>query len=102
VQPLPAAGLPRTFELAQNFPNPFNPQTTIKYQLPKDADVSLKIFNIQGQLVKKAVDAKQRAGFYSINWDGTDMHGHKVASGVFFYVLQTEDFKASKKMVILQ
>lgn len=81
------SNMPQEFSLGQNFPNPFNPSTEIKYALAKDCDVSLKIFNMMGQTIKTLVNQKQTAGFYSVLWNGkTDLNQH-VSSGLYFYQL---------------
>ena len=94
--------LPKSFELLQNYPNPFNPGTTIKYQLPKSTEVSLKIYNLLGQLVKTLVDEKQAAGHYTVRWDGRDNNRRQVASGVYFVSLRTKHFVKSNKMIIMR
>lgn len=96
------ANLPKSYELSQNYPNPFNPITTIKYQLPKSTEVSLKIYNVLGQLVRTLVDEKQFAGYYSIRWDGKDDSGRAVASGIYLYTLRTKEFVKTRKLVIIR
>ncbi|MBC8233132.1 T9SS type A sorting domain-containing protein, partial [bacterium] len=91
----------------QNYPNPFNPETWIPFQLEKDADVSISIYSMSGELVKTLYLGKQKAGFYSTKpksayWDGRDNLGEKVSSGVYFYTLQAGDFRATNKMVIMK
>ncbi|MEW6686987.1 MAG: T9SS type A sorting domain-containing protein, partial [Candidatus Edwardsbacteria bacterium] len=93
---------PLVFSLGQAYPNPFSNQATIKYQLPKESDVSLKIYNIAGQLVKTLVNENVGAGFYTCPWDGKNESGKPVASGVYFYRLQAGDFTVTKKMIILR
>ncbi|NIR70305.1 T9SS type A sorting domain-containing protein, partial [candidate division KSB1 bacterium] len=80
--------IPQEFVLQQNYPNPFNPTTTITYGLPVDAKVSIKIFNILGQLVKTLVDENQKAGIKSVTWQGTNDAGRSVASGVYLYQMR--------------
>jgi hypothetical protein len=94
------AMLPTAFKLSQNFPNPFNPETTIKYQLPKSSEVVLKIYNMLGQLVTTLVDENQVAGYYTARWNGTDQHGRPVASGVYLYKLKTKEFVQTRKMIL--
>jgi immune inhibitor A len=94
--------LPEFAELSQNFPNPFNPITTINFSLRQRAKVSLKIYNIKGELVKNLLDEEKRAGDYSIVWDGSDNGGIKVASGVYFYRLVAGESYLTKKMVLLK
>jgi len=90
------------FYLAQNYPNPFNPSTTIRYNLPKSADVSLKIFNALGQEVKTLAEGNQAAGEKSIAWDGKNNSGNPVSSGVYLYVLKSGSEVLSKKMLLLK
>jgi hypothetical protein len=96
------AGLPRTFDLLQNYPNPFNPETTINYQLPQDSDVKITVFNMLGQKVATLVDKKQTAGRYSVIWDGRNVRGLPVATGVYFYRMQAKDFVKSVKMLLIK
>jgi len=101
-KPEELANLPKTFELFQNYPNPFNPTTTIKYQLPQRTEVSLKIYNLLGQLVRTLVDEKQMAGNYSVIWDGKNDKNRVVSSGLYFYTLRTKDFVQSRKMILIR
>lgn len=87
---------PESFLLAQNFPNPFNSRTTIEYQLPKAAVVSLRIYNVLGQLISSLVHEYQEAGSYQVRWEA------KAPSGIYFYRLQTRDFVETKKMLLLR
>jgi len=88
--------------LAQNVPNPFNPTTTIAFDIRKKGHVSLKIYNVAGQLVKTLVDDVLDAGSYSKEWTGTNNAGVKVASGVYFYSIEADNFTSTKKMVLLR
>jgi hypothetical protein len=94
--------VPATFNLEQNFPNPFNPETSIKYRLAGQRDVSLKVFNLLGQEVATLVDQKQEAGVYRVTWDGTNRFGQKVASGVYLFQLKAGDFRMTRKMVMMK
>ena len=99
----PLAALPLANSLSQNYPNPFNPETTIPYALSSDAIVSLTIYNIAGQVVRKLVDGEAlAAGQYQALWDGRSESGASVASGMYFYLLHTGDFVAKRKMVLLR
>lgn len=81
--------LPRDFSLAQNYPNPFYPVTTIHYQLSGAAEVSLIVYDLLGRPVKQlAAGRRQSAGSYSVQWNGTDESGRAVSSGVYFYQLR--------------
>jgi len=92
---------PTAFGLSQNYPNPFNASTTIRFALPVDGKVSLKIYNVAGQLVKE-YQQQMNAGYRSITWDGTNASGKVVASGVYFYKLQAADFTKTLKMTLLK
>lgn len=81
---------------------PFNPATTIKYQLPKSTEVSLQIYNLLGQLVRTLVDEKQMAGNYAVIWDGKEENGQLVASGIYVYKIHTKAFVKTKKMVLIR
>ena len=94
---------PTAFSLADNFPNPFNPATTIKYALPQAADVELTVYNVIGQPVRTLVAEHQSAGRYAVEWDATNDSGHSLSSGMYFYRLQAgEEFREVKKMLLLK
>ena len=92
--------VPRDFALT-NFPNPFNPTTTINLSLPVASDWSVKIYNVAGQLVNEYAGAAD-AGMVSVVWDGTDNNGSSVASGIYFYKAEAGQFNATKKMVLMK
>jgi Flagellar hook capping protein len=94
--------LPKQFALHDNYPNPFNPNTTIRFDLPKDIDVSIIIYNLLGQKVKTIDKSQMNAGFHSITWNGTNNYGAQVSAGMYFYQLRTSDFVKTKKMVLLK
>lgn len=96
------AKLPRSFELYDNYPNPFNPGTTIQWDLPSEGEVRLEIFNIMGQKVRTLANAYYPAGRHSVEWDSRNDAGHRVASGVYFYRLSADDLSVSKKMTLLK
>ncbi|MDA0747104.1 MAG: cohesin domain-containing protein, partial [bacterium] len=93
---------PAQFALGQNYPNPFNPETTISYDLADASRVKLEIYNVMGQLVNTLVSEEQAAGRYRVVWNGSDAHQRQVASGVYFYRIQTEAFKAVRKLMLLK
>lgn len=95
-------GLPRDFVLAQNYPNPFNPSTTISFDLPKRAKVNLSVFNLLGQKITTLVNEEVSAGHHQVVWDGTDSGDNPVASGIYFYRLDTGTQSIVKKMVLLK
>ncbi|MBI5471905.1 MAG: T9SS type A sorting domain-containing protein [Ignavibacteriae bacterium] len=94
--------VPTIFALAQNYPNPFNPTTAIGYQLPTNARVVLKIYNINGQEVRTLVNELQPAGSFTATWDGRATNGFAVASGIYFYRLIAGSFAETKKMILLR
>ncbi len=102
--PARAPGLPRAFTLEQNFPNPFNPATTISYTVPVGGrvKVTLKVYSLRGQLIRTLVDIPKPAGSYTIFWDGTDEQGRKAPSGVYLYCIKAGDFSQTRKMVLLK
>ena len=94
--------IPKEFSLFQNFPNPFNPETTIKYQLPEAANVILEIYNITGQKIATLVNQQQSPGLRSAVWDGRDQFGAIMSSGIYIYRIQANDFTEARKMVLLR
>lgn len=94
--------VPTDFDLRQNYPNPFNPSTTISFGLPSQAEVRIAVFNIRGQLVSVLADQVYPAGYHQVVWDGTDRQGSQVASGVYFYRLETAETVQSRKMLMLK
>jgi hypothetical protein len=91
--------LPTKFALMNNYPNPFNLNTNISFAVPVDTKVSLKLYNIAGQLVK-TYGGVYEAGNHTITWDGTNTKGETVASGIYFYKLVAGDYSCTKKMVL--
>ena len=87
---------------ASNYPNPFNPTTTIKYNVPESGNVTVEIYNVLGQKVRTLVSTIQRAGENSIIWDGTNNNGDVVASGVYFYKLTVGGRMITKKMILMK
>ena len=96
------AVVPATFTLHQNFPNPFNPITTLSYDLPEDSGVRLTIFDMLGNEVATLVNTNQQAGFKSVKWNATDSMGRPVSAGVYLYQIQAGEFVQTKKMVLLK
>jgi len=89
--------IPKDYSLSQNFPNPFNPTTTISYQLPKSSFVKLTIYDISGRLVDKIIDEKKNAGYYTVEWNAEN-----VCSGVYFYRIEAGNFVAVKKSLLVK
>jgi len=94
--------LPKAFALKQNFPNPFNPITSIAFEMPTDQNVRMTVYNMLGQSVRTLVNDQRSAGRYTILWDGRDDAGHMVGSGVYFYQIQAGSFTKTAKMVFLK
>ena len=90
-------GVPEEFVLAQNFPNPFNPETSIEFGLPEDTKVRLRVYNMLGQVVGDLVDENLDAGYYSISWDANEL-----PAGVYFYRIETDNYTKTKRMVYMK
>jgi len=98
----PVSEIPDKFSIGQNYPNPFNPTTQIRYGLPAQASVKLTIHNLLGQEVATLVEGIQAAGYHVIQWNGTNVSGTIVGSGVYFFRIQAGDFVEMKKMILLK
>ncbi len=96
------AELPSRFDLYQNYPNPFNPTTTIKYAIPKNVNVTLKIYDLLGREIKTLVNEVQSPGVYSVKWNGDNAAGAKVATGIYFYRIKAGNFVKVHKMLLLK
>lgn len=94
--------IPNNFQIGQNFPNPFNPSTTIHYNLPEESDVSIAIYALQGKKVEQILSSTQPAGAHSIQWNGTDQQGKQVSAGIYFFQLKAGDFVQTKKMLLIK
>ncbi len=94
--------IPMVTELSGNYPNPFNPETTISYSLKSEEHVVIDIYNIRGQKVKTLVDEQQTAGYHTVVWNGRDSNDRSVASGVYFSRMRTGKFTSAKKMILLK
>lgn len=94
--------IPNKFELAQNYPNPFNPTTIIKFSIAKISNVTIKIYDLTGRLVNTIVNQKLNPGKYSAEWNSLNTAGQNVASGVYFYRIETSDFTDTKKMILVK
>jgi hypothetical protein len=93
---------PNTYNIHQNHPNPFNPKTTLHYDLPEDAMVNITIYDMMGRVIKTMVNSQQNAGFKSIQWDATNNQGQPVSAGVYLYSIEAGEFRQTKKMVLLK
>ncbi len=85
-----------------NYPNPFNPTTTISYSLPEEGNVCIEVYNVKGQKVKKLVNEQKESGHHTIKWNGTDENNKNVGSGVYFYKVKTEKSSLIDKMIMLK
>ena len=94
--------VPFTFSLNQNYPNPFNPSTNITYVLPEASNVSLNIYDLNGQLIRELVSSSVRAGVHTLNWDGTNINGGKVSAGMYLYTINTGKYTSTNKMILLK
>ena len=94
---------PSIADLGQNFPNPFNPTTSISYAIREAGNVILEVFNVKGQKVTTLVDRNHEPGNYKVDWNGTDVHGKNVTSGIYFYKMKTGNrYSSTKKMIMLK
>ena len=96
------ADIPVEFNLYQNYPNPFNPSTLIKYALPKSSTVSLVIYNLMGQEIRRWDESDAVPGYYEKIWNGTNQAGISVSSGIYIYRITTAEFIQTRKMVLLK
>ena len=94
--------IPLSFALYQNYPNPFNPVTTIKYELPEKSYININIFNIRGEKVTELVSGVQMAGYHQVIWNGKNLNGKSVSSGIYIYSLSTDEFHSVKKMLLFK
>jgi hypothetical protein len=94
--------LPERYELDQNTPNPFNPNTVIVFAVPRPSEVRVEVFNVLGQKVRTLANEFSNAGYKRVEWDGTDDNGSSVASGVYLYRMTAGDFSETKKMLLLK
>lgn len=98
----PAAAVPRGYALYPNHPNPFNPGTAIRYELPEAVEVSLEVYNLAGQRVRVLAAGIQQAGVYRLGWDGRDERGAALGSGVYLLRLHAGPFLQTRKMLLVQ
>lgn len=94
--------LPQRFDLGDAYPNPFNPQTSIEFALPVDSRVTISIFNFLGQRIKILEDGMFQAGYHSSVWNATDEIGNPVASGTYFCVLEVDNIRITRSMILLR
>ena len=94
--------IPQQYDLHAAYPNPFNPQTSIQFDIPVDGEVTLEIYDIQGRLVRSLVNKKITAGSHLITWDGFTNAGIPAASGLYLYRMQAGEYSAIKKVTLLK
>jgi type IX secretion system substrate protein len=94
--------IPLVTELEGNFPNPFNPTTTIKFGLNESATVTLEVYNIRGEKVRTLVDSELEAKYHTVLWNGEDSSGKNVSSGVYFYKMKAGEYSSTKKMIMMK
>jgi hypothetical protein len=94
--------IPIVTTLQKNYPNPFNPETTIRYSLSEAGPIKLDVYNIKGQLVRKLVNEPKAAGNYTVVWNGKDEQGMNVSSGIYFYRMQTKNYSSTQKMMLMK
>ena len=95
-------GIPTEFALHDNYPNPFNPTTTLRFDLPEVSNITLTIYNMLGQKVRTFDYQNTSAGYHSVTWDATNDLGEQVGAGVYLYQLQAKEFVKTRKMVLLK
>ena len=94
--------IPPITRLENNYPNPFNPETTIKFSLSTESMLRLDIYNIKGQRIKTLVNENMLPGRHEVVWNGLDDNNRTVASGIYFYRLRTKDYIQTRKIVLLK
>ena len=94
--------LPHAFNVYSNYPNPFNPVTTLRYDLPEDALVNITIYDIMGRIVRTLINSQQNAGFKSIQWNATNDAGSPLSAGLYLYKIQADYLVQTRKMVLLK
>ena len=96
------SSVPTKYSLSQNFPNPFNPTTSISYSVPENSDISIRVYSLTGQKIIELIDDHVNAGMYTVTWNGMNHAGTPVSSGVYIYMLQSDSFTAVKKMILIK
>ena len=94
--------IPNAFALGKNYPNPFNPTTTIQYSLPELTLVKITIYDLVGREVRHLVNRSESAGFKTIQWNATNDKNEPVSAGLYFYTIKAGDFKETKRMILLK
>ena len=95
-------GTPMVFRLVQNAPNPFNPKTAVAYHVPRESEVSIRVYDVAGRCVRTLVDGVSEPGRHVAVWDGTNENGEAVGSGIYFCTMEAPNFHESRKMALLK
>ncbi|MBC8180739.1 T9SS type A sorting domain-containing protein [candidate division KSB1 bacterium] len=93
--------IPKHFALYQNFPNPFNPKTEIRFKLPRSSNIVINIYNVLGEAICTLVNAQYEQGHHKVVWNGKNKFGNDVTSGIYLYKLEAGDFSRTKKMYLI-
>ena len=91
-----------SFDIYSNYPNPFNPITNLRYNLPEDALVNITIYDMMGNQIKTLVNASQTVGYKSIQWNATNNAGQPVSAGIYLYTIAAGEHRQTKKMILLK
>ena len=94
--------LPITYNLYNAYPNPFNPVTTLRYDLPEDSFVEITVYDMLGNIIKNLVNQNENSGYKSVQWNATNNTGQSVSAGVYFYTIEAGNFRQTKKMVLIK
>jgi len=94
--------MPISYKIHQNHPNPFNPVTTIRYDLPEDGLVNITIYDMMGRQINTLVSGQKTAGYNIVQWNGTNNLGEPVSAGLYLYTIHAGEFTQTKKMVLLK
>ena len=90
------------FYISPSYPNPFNPVTILQYDLPEDGLVNITVYDMLGNVISNLVNTYQSTGYKSVQWNATNNQGQSVSAGVYLYSIEAEDFKQTKKMILLK
>ena len=96
------SAIPTEFKLHENYPNPFNPSTNIKFDIPENGLVSLIVYDLMGHKVTELVNTNMNSGFHNVSWNGTDNFGNTVSTGVYIYQLKTGNYSNTQKMLFIK
>lgn len=100
--PTIVSNVPKSFALGQNFPNPFNPTTTISFNMPQSGYMTMKVYDVLGRCVRTLASGEYAAGNYSIVWDATDDNGNNISAGLYFYTISAKNYHATRRMMFIK